>query len=81
MDKRFAVVVANALPIVNMYPLNVAPEHADHITLSVPNGWDDVKTLSRKVLEYAGNTFTFTGWNSDTNEIYFKRSTAVARVR
>jgi hypothetical protein len=81
MDKRFAVVVAGALPIVSMYPLNVLPENANHITLSVPNGWDDVKHLSKKVLDYAGKTFVFTGWNSDTNQIYFKRSNAVAHVR
>ena len=41
--------------------------------VSVPNGWDDVKNLTNKVLTYNGRDFTFTGWNSDRNEAYFKR--------
>lgn len=80
MDKRFAVIVADALPILRQFPLDVPAEAAQHITLSVPNGWDDVKTLSKKVLCYMDQTFVFTGWNSDSNEIYFRVSTNVARV-
>ena len=37
----------------------------------VPNGWDDVKNLTNKVLEFDGKTFVFTGWNSDRNVCFF----------
>ena len=36
-------------------------------------GWDEVSKLSKKVLEYGGEYYTFTGWNSDKNQIYFAR--------
>ena len=44
-----------------------------YLTISVPNGWDDVKKLTKKVLEFNGRLYTFTGWNSDRNECYFCR--------
>jgi hypothetical protein len=43
----------------------------DFITTSVPNGWDDVRHLCRRVLSYQGRRFTFTGWCSDKNECFF----------
>lgn len=52
----------------------------DALAVSVPNGWDDVKKLTNKVLSYDGRTFLFTGWNSDTNEAFFRASTQVAYV-
>jgi hypothetical protein len=52
------------------------------LTVDVPDGYADVKRFSKFVLEFAGNTFTFTGWNSDTNEAYFKSGAAgVATIR
>jgi hypothetical protein len=39
----------------------------------VPNGWDDVKLLTNKVLTHNSKDFTFSGWNSDRNECYFVR--------
>lgn len=42
------------------------------LTISVPNGWDDVKKIHNKVLTYDGKKFLFTGWNSDRNECFFK---------
>jgi len=52
--------------------------------ISVPNGWDDVKKISKKVLTYEGRKFLFSGWNSDRNDCFFKEelagsSTVVAR--
>jgi len=52
--------------------------------ISVPNGWDDVKKISKKVLTYEGRKFLFSGWNSDRNDCFFKdelagSSTVVAR--
>lgn len=43
----------------------------DFLTLDVPNGWDDVRKLTKKVLVYAGRNFTFRGWNSDDLKCYF----------
>jgi hypothetical protein len=46
----------------------------EFLTVSCPEGWDDVKKLTNKVLTYDGRKFTFTGWNSDRNEAYFART-------
>ena len=53
----------------------------EYLTIDVPNGWDDVKKLCKKVLRYDGKPFVFTGWNSDTLKCYFVRSNEVASVR
>lgn len=45
----------------------------EFLTINVPNGWDDVKKLTNKVLTYDGRDFTFSGWNSDTYHCYFVR--------
>ena len=46
----------------------------EFLTIDVPNGWDDVKKISKKVLSYDGRKFTFTSWNSDTLKCHFVRS-------
>jgi hypothetical protein len=43
----------------------------EYLMLDVPEGWDDVKKICKKVLEFNGKKFTFTGWNSDRNECFF----------
>ena len=43
----------------------------DYLEISSPDGWSDVKKLTKKVLIYDGRRFTFTGWNSDRNVCYF----------
>jgi len=45
----------------------------EYLTIDVPNGWDDVKKLTKKVLIYDGRKFTFSAWNSDTLKCYFVR--------
>ena len=45
----------------------------EFLTIRCPEGWDDVKKLTNKVLTYEGRKFTFTGWNSDRNDCYFTR--------
>ena len=45
----------------------------EFLTISCPDGWDDVKKLTKKVLTYDGRKFTFAGWNSDRNECFFAR--------
>lgn len=45
----------------------------EFLYIRVPNGWDDVKGLTDKVLTYDNRDFTFSGWDSDKNECYFVR--------
>ena len=51
----------------------VPGDNREFLTFSVPNGWDDVKRLTNRVLTYNNKDFTFSGWNSDRNECYFVR--------
>lgn len=43
----------------------------DFLTFDIPNGWDDVKKVCKKVLVYDGRKFTFSCWNSDRMECVF----------
>ena len=43
-----------------------------YLTIDIPNGWDDVRKLTKKVLRHDGRAYTFTGWNSDRNECFFR---------
>lgn len=56
----------------------------EFLTFDIPNGWDDVKRICKKVLTYDGRKFVFSCWNSDTMKCHFYRmldgSTKVARV-
>lgn len=47
-----------------------------YLNISIPNGWDDVKKISKKVLRHGGRAYTFTGWNSDRNECFFRSTGA-----
>lgn len=42
------------------------------LQVDYPNGWDDVKKLTTKVLLYDGKQFVWSGWNSDRNVSFFK---------
>jgi len=57
-----------------------ARDGREYLTIDIPNGWDDVAKLTKKVLTYDGKKFVFTGWNSDTLKCYFVRSNEVAKV-
>jgi hypothetical protein len=59
---------------------NRADVNREYLTVDVPNGWDDVAKLTKKVLRYDGKAFVFTGWNSDTLKCYFVRSNEVATI-
>ena len=52
----------------------------EYLTIDVPNGWDDVAKLTKKVLTYDGKKFVFTGWNSDDLKCYFVRSNEIATI-
>lgn len=45
----------------------------EFLTVSCPNGWDDVKHIKDKILTYDGRKFSYTGWNSDRNECFFAK--------
>jgi hypothetical protein len=52
----------------------------EYLTIDVPNGWDDVEKITKKVLTYEDKKFVFTGWNSDTLKCYFVRSNQFATI-
>jgi len=52
----------------------IRPEvRRESLQIAVPNGWDDVRKLTGKVLVFEGRRFTFTGWNSDSLLCFFHR--------
>lgn len=55
-------------------------ENGKWLTVEVPNGWDDVKKLTKKVLIFNNERYTFTGWNSDTLRCYFRLTNFVAKI-
>ena len=64
----------------DLIPVRHTFAHNQHrLTINVPEGWDDVKKLCKKVLQYEGRHYTFLGWNSDRNECFFGES-AVATI-
>lgn len=67
-----ANIVKNVIP--------VSRQFENRIIIDVPNGWDDVKKICKKVLEFNGNNYVFTGWNSDRNEAFFRMSEKFATI-
>ena len=67
----------NATILPNEIPILDYSERPDvgrgFLTINCPDGWDDVKKLTKKVLLFEGHRFTFTSWNSDRNVCYFTR--------
>lgn len=67
----------NAVGIDNEYPIArdwTDPETGHrwiHLPMNSPYDYDQVKALP-KVLEYDGDTFKRTGWNSDKGEVYYR---------
>lgn len=61
-----ATIASNELPAV---PSTRDNQH--WLTVPCPNGWDDVRRITDKVLRFASRSYTFRGWNSDRNEAYF----------
>jgi hypothetical protein len=72
-----ATISKNEIPVVYSHRIEV---NREYLTIDVPNGWGDVKKLTKKVLTYKGMKFVFTGWNSDTLKCYFVRSDEIATV-
>jgi hypothetical protein len=65
-----ATICPTEIPVVHSIRPDVGREF---LTISCPDGWDDVKKICKKVLTYEGRKFTFTGWNSDRNEAFFAK--------
>lgn len=51
------------------------------LTINCPDGWDDVKKLTKKVLTYNGDHYKFLGWCSDKNVCFFGETQDIAKVR
>lgn len=64
--------------LISVIPSTRGEEH--WLTISVPNGWDDVKKICKKVLKFEGRTYVFRGWNSDRNDCMFLESNNVATI-
>jgi hypothetical protein len=63
-----ATIYSNEIPVMH----SVRPDvNREFLTVDVPEGWDDVKKICKKVLTFEGRKFTFTGWNSDRNQAFF----------
>ena len=43
----------------------------EFLTIECKNGWEDVDRLRKKVLCFNNKEYKFSGWNSDTNQMYF----------
>ena len=55
-------------------------EEGRRLTIDIPNGWDDVKKVCKKVLHCGGRHYTFIGWNSDSLKCYFTESKDFATI-
>ena len=65
-----AQVLVDEIPVIH----TVRPEvQREYLTINVPNDWDDVKKICKKVLMFEGKRFTFTGWDSDRHVCMFVR--------
>ena len=65
----------------NIIPITYSERDGmEFLTIRCPDGWEDVKKICKKVLTYENKRFTFTGWNSDVNNCYFRRSESFAKI-
>jgi hypothetical protein len=66
--------------LVPVTPITRADDGSKWLRISIPNGWDDVRKICKRVLSFEGATYTFASWNSDTMLCHFRQSDAVARI-
>lgn len=77
-----AKVMPELIEVIASQRSDADPMHgARFLTVNVPNDWEDVRKICKKVLEYDGRYYTFTGWNSDSHKCYFRESTMIAKKR
>ena len=70
----------NATIETNLIAVEPTTDESGHkwLKIQVPNGWDDCKKLTKKVLKYNGETYVWRSWNSDYNYCYFIQSNDIA---
>jgi hypothetical protein len=66
--------------LVSVRPVERQDDGTLWLILDIPNGWDDVKKICKKVLSYEGRTYVFMSWNSDNDTCAFKACANVARI-
>lgn len=66
--------------LIAVTPITRADDGSRWLRIDVPNGWDDVKKLTKRVLSFEGRTYIFSCWNSDTYTCTFRESTKVAKL-
>lgn len=76
MENLIAKIAKNEIPVRH----SVSPEDSCEFLEIDIEGWDDVKKICKKVLEFNGKKFTFSAWNSDSNKAYFRSSSNVAKI-
>lgn len=67
--EKFAQIVKNEIPVIHSIRADV---NREFLSIKV-EGWSDVQKISKKILEFEGRKFKFTGWNSDDMMCYFAR--------
>jgi len=72
-----ATIEKNQIPVV---PTVRMDDGSHWLTIDIPNGWDDVKKLTKKVLSFEGRRYTFSAWNSDTLRCYFRENNSIAKI-
>ena len=65
-----ATITPNEIAVIHATRPDVGLEF---LRISIPNGWDDVKKIHKKVLMYDGKRFTFCSWDSDKLHCHFNR--------
>jgi hypothetical protein len=50
------------------------------LQIRIPDGWDDVKKIHKKVLSFEGRFYTFRSWNSDSYLCHFREDKNFATV-
>jgi len=64
-----ATIVPNEIKVEH----NIRPDVGREFLTFDVEGWDEVKKISKKVLVFNNKKFTFSGWNSDTNQCFFTK--------
>jgi len=64
-----------------LIPITPITRDGEHwLQIRIPNGWDDVKKISNRVLSFEGRTYVFMSWSSDTYLCHFKATDHVAEI-
>lgn len=72
---------AKVTALIPITPIVRADDGSHWLQISIPNGWDDVKKICKKVLEFEGRTYAFMSWNSDNYLCHFRETNNVAKIK